>query len=40
MMGAWAKDRLSIEVRIDPRSAGRMRIDSDLLRQFGLIKEH
>ena len=40
IMGAWAKDRLSIEVRVDPRSDGLMRIDSDTLRQLGLIKEH
>jgi len=36
----WAKTRLTIAVRIDPRDDGRVRIDSDMLRQAGLIKEH
>jgi hypothetical protein len=37
LMGAWAKGRLSVVVRIDPREdADDLRIDSDVLRQFGL----
>jgi hypothetical protein len=35
-MAAWAKDRISMSVRIDPRNDGLMRIDSDMLRQMGL----
>ena len=37
LMAAWAKDRLCIVVRVDPREeTGVPRIDSDVLRQFGL----
>jgi hypothetical protein len=34
-MAAWARNRLVIEVRVDPRSDGLMRVDSDLARQLG-----
>jgi hypothetical protein len=33
-MASWAKDRLSIAVRIDPRNDGLLRIDSDMARQL------
>jgi hypothetical protein len=36
----WAESRLIIDVRIDLRDDGMMRVDSDLLRQMGIIKEH
>jgi hypothetical protein len=36
LMTAWAKDRLIIAVRVDPRNDGLMRIDSDMRRQAGL----
>jgi hypothetical protein len=37
LMEAWAKDKLTIAVRIDPRpGSGIMRIDSDVMRQMGL----
>jgi len=36
----WAESRLSIAVRVDPRDDGMMRVDSALLRQMGIIKEH
>jgi hypothetical protein len=35
VMAAWARNRLVIEVRVDPRSDGLMRVDSDLARQLG-----
>jgi hypothetical protein len=34
VMAAWAKDCRTYAVRIDPRNDGRMRIDSDILRQL------
>ena len=36
----WAKDRLTIAVRVDPRDDGKVRMDSDLLWQLGLVKQH
>jgi hypothetical protein len=39
-MANWAKTRIVIEVRVDPRNDGKVRIDSDTLRQMGVIKEH
>jgi hypothetical protein len=38
--GNWAKTRLTIAVRVDPRNDGNYRIDSDLLWQMGIIKRH
>jgi len=40
LMANWAKTRIVIEVRVDPRNDGVVRIDSDALRQMGIIKEH
>jgi hypothetical protein len=40
LMANWAKSRIVIEVRVDPRNDGKVRIDSDALRQMGIIKEH
>jgi hypothetical protein len=34
LMSAWVKDRLVVAVRIDPRDDGRIRFDSDVLRQM------
>jgi hypothetical protein len=34
LMASWAKDRLTIAVRVDPRKAGLLRIDSDMARQL------
>jgi hypothetical protein len=34
LIASWAKDRLSIVVRVDPRNAGLLRIDSDMARQL------
>lgn len=43
LMAAWAKDRLSIGVRVDPRpgpsAGGSLRVDSDMLRQMGLTSK-
>jgi hypothetical protein len=39
-MARWAKDRTCITIRIDPRNAGTMRVDSDMARQLGLIRDH
>jgi hypothetical protein len=39
VMAAWAKTRLIIAVRVDPRNDGKMRIDSDMLRQMGVAPE-
>ena len=39
LMTNWAKSRIVIEVRVDPRDDGMVRIDSDTLRQMGVIKE-
>lgn len=36
----WAKDRLTIAVRVDPRDDGKVRMDSDLVWQLGLVKQH
>ena len=33
----WAKDRLTIAVRVDPRDDGMLRIDSNLRKQMGLL---
>lgn len=37
LLAAWAKDRITIVVRVDPRNDGQVRIDSDLLRQMKLL---
>lgn len=39
LMANWAKDRMSIEVRVDPRNDGMLRIDSDLARHIGLRED-
>jgi hypothetical protein len=39
LMAAWAKDRMVIGVRVDPRDDG-LRVDSDMLLQAGLVKRH
>jgi hypothetical protein len=33
----WAKDRLTIALRVDPRDDGILRIDSNLRKQMGLL---
>jgi hypothetical protein len=38
LMASWAKDRIAVGVRIDPRNDGRLRMDSDMLLQAGLLK--
>jgi hypothetical protein len=38
VMASWARDRLVIAVRIDPRNDGQVRIDSDILLQADLLK--
>jgi len=40
LMANWAKTRIVCEVRVDPRNDGMVRINSDALRQMGIIKEH
>jgi hypothetical protein len=40
LMAAWAKDRLVIAVRVDPRNDDHLRVDSDILLQMGLVKRH
>lgn len=40
LMQRWADSRLVIAVRCDAHGDGYLRIDSDLLRQAGLVKEH
>ena len=40
VMQTWAKDRLTIAVRVDPRNDGQVRLDSDMLRQMDLLKRH
>jgi hypothetical protein len=40
IMAAWAAKAVSIVVRIDPRKDGRMRTDSDMLRQMGMPKHN
>jgi hypothetical protein len=40
LMASWAKDRLVIAVRVDPRDDGHLRVDSDMLLQMGLVKRH
>ena len=37
-MTAWAKERITIAVRIDPRNDGLVRVDSETLVQMGVIK--
>ena len=37
LLAAWAKGRLSIVLRIDPRDADDLRIDGDVFQQFGFI---
>jgi hypothetical protein len=36
LMNRWIETRLVIALRIDPRTDGMMRVDSDMLRQMGL----
>jgi hypothetical protein len=36
VMAAWARDCLTIGVRVDPRNDGRLYIDSDIMRQLNL----
>jgi hypothetical protein len=38
LMASWAKERIVIVVRIDPRNDGYLRIDSDALLQMGLVE--
>ena len=38
LMASWAKERVVIGVRVDPRNDGYLRIDSDALLQMGLVK--
>jgi hypothetical protein len=40
LMAAWAQRRVVIAVRIDPRADGMVRLDSDIARQLGLVREH
>ena len=40
LMAAWARDRLTIEVRVDPRNDGVVRVDRGTMRQIGLVNEH
>ena len=40
LMATWARDRLTIEVRVDPRNDGVVRVDSDIMRQIGRVNEH
>jgi hypothetical protein len=39
LMASWAKDRLAITVRVDPRNDGYVRLDSDIIRQLDLKEE-
>ena len=36
---AWAKERITIAVRVDPRNDDLVRVDSETLLQMGLIKQ-
>jgi hypothetical protein len=38
LMLNWASDRLTVAVRVDPRTDGYLRIDNDALLQMGLVK--
>jgi hypothetical protein len=40
LMEAWAKDRIVIAVRVDPRDDGHLRVDSDMALQMGFVKRH
>jgi hypothetical protein len=41
LMAAWAQDRLTIIVRVDPREDdGTLRLDSDIAKQLGLVSVH
>jgi len=40
LMAAWARDGLTIEVLVDPRNDGVVRVDSGTMRQIGLVNEH
>jgi hypothetical protein len=40
LMAAWAKDCVTIAVRVDPRRDGGMRLDSDMRRQLRMIRDH
>jgi hypothetical protein len=40
LMAAWAKERIVIAVRVDPRNDGHVRVDSDMALQMGLVKRH
>jgi hypothetical protein len=39
LMSSWAKDRLAITVRVDPRDDGLLRVDSDMRRQLDLPRD-
>jgi hypothetical protein len=39
LMASWAKDRLAITVRVDPRNDGYVRLDSDIIRQLDLPRD-
>ena len=40
LMQRWADSRIVIALRVEQRNDGMLTIDSDLLRQAGLVKEH
>jgi len=40
LMAAWAKERVVIGVRVDPRNDGLLRIDSDMALQMDLVNRH
>jgi hypothetical protein len=40
LMQRWVDTRLVIALRVDAHGDDQLRIDSDLLRQAGLVKEH
>jgi hypothetical protein len=40
LMAAWAETRLVVAVRVDPRSDGRIRVDSDMQRQMRKLAGH
>ena len=40
VMAAWAKEHIVIELRVDSRDSGHIRLDSDILLQMGLLKRH
>jgi hypothetical protein len=40
LMASWAKERMVVGVRVDPRNDGYLRVDSDMLLQMDLVKHH